>query len=107
MRQADQRGAGMHGRRLPVKSHTQEQDRHARRETRTHAAQATVCSGTGRPLQGKGTRARSRPGEGRNGWGGAHITELTARRKLVIAAWSSACLVSSVAMAPANRQQAG
>ena len=65
MRQADQRGAGMHGRRLPVKSHTQEQDRHARRETRTHAAQATVCSGTGRPLQGKGTRARSRPGEGR------------------------------------------
>ena len=107
MRQADQRGAGMHGRRLPVKSHTQEQDRHARRETRTHAAQATACSGTGRPLQGKGTRARSRPGEGRNGWGGAHISELTARSKLVIAAWSSACLVSSVAMAPAKRQHAG
>ena len=73
MRQADQRGAGMHGRRLPVKSHTQEQDRHARRETRTHAAQATVCSGTGRPLQ---THSRSVPCVGWNiGPQDAHVRD--------------------------------
>ena len=109
VRHAGQRGSGMHGRRPPGTSHKPKQAQHAGRETRTHAADATTaCSGTGRPLQSKGTRASCPPGKGCNGWGGAHLPELTARsRKLVIAAWCSAYVVGFVAMASAHRQMKG